>query len=205
MRKRLPAFDWSAAVLDDLHRYQALVIGPGLGREEYTVAAVRATVEAARVPTVIDGDGLFAMAWNNEGPNALLRRRRGADRADAARRRVRAAHRAAPGRRPLRRRPPAGRRHAGAWCCSRARPPSSPTRPATCASSPSGDARLATAGTGDVLAGIIGALLATGMDAFDAARAGPWIHAAAAGLGPPVGLVAGDLLEHLPAVLEPLG
>ena len=43
------------------------------------------------------------------------------------------------------------------------------------------------------------------MDAFDAASAGPWLHAAAGGLGPPIGLVAGDLLEHLPAVLEPLG
>ena len=78
VRKRLPAFDWSAAVLDDLHRYQALVIGPGLGREEYTVAAVRATVEAAPGADVIDGDALFAMAWNTEG----------ADRAAAAPRRV---------------------------------------------------------------------------------------------------------------------
>ena len=50
VRKRLPAFDWSAAVLEDLHRFHALVIGPGLGREEFTVAAVRATVAAAAAP-----------------------------------------------------------------------------------------------------------------------------------------------------------
>ncbi len=69
----------------------------------------------------------------------------------------------------------------------------------------SGDARLATAGTGDVLAGILGALLATGMAAFDAASAGPWIHAEAACRAPTVGMVAGDLLATLPAVLESLG
>ena len=164
MRKRLPAFDWAAAVLDDLHRFQALVIGPGLGREEYTVAAVRATRRGGPVPTVIDGDGLFALAWNTEGPNALLRRR------------------AAPtvltphdgefglltGQRP------------GADRFAAARRLAADTRavvllkgPATVVADPAGDvrvvatgdARLATAGTGDVLAGIIGALLATGMDA----------------------------------------
>ena len=40
----------------------------------------------------------------------------------------------------------------------------------------SGDARLATAGTGDVLSGIVGALLAAGIDPFRAAAAGAWIH-----------------------------
>ena len=54
-------------VLDDLHRFHALVIGPGLGRETFTVQAVRATVAAAAVPVVVDGDGLFAMAWDADG------------------------------------------------------------------------------------------------------------------------------------------
>ena len=54
-----------------------------------------------------------------------------------------------------------------------------------------GDERLATAGTGDVLAGIIGALLASGMPAVRAAAAaGAWIHATAASLAPAAGLVA---------------
>jgi NAD(P)H-hydrate repair Nnr-like enzyme with NAD(P)H-hydrate dehydratase domain len=62
------------------------------------------------------------------------------------------------------------------------------------------DARLATAGTGDVLAGIIAAMLAGGQDPFHAAAAGVWIHGASAALGPRMGLVAGDLIDRIPQV-----
>lgn len=59
---------------------------------------------------------------------------------------------------------------------------------------------LATAGSGDVLAGLIGGLLAAGMDPFEAAAAAAWLHGAAAqAIGP--GLIAEDLAEALPAVL----
>lgn len=62
---------------------------------------------------------------------------------------------------------------------------------------------LATAGSGDVLAGLITGLLAQGMPAMDAASAAAWVHgAAAAGFGP--GLVAEDLPEQVPAVLRHL-
>jgi NAD(P)H-hydrate epimerase len=67
--------------------------------------------------------------------------------------------------------------------------------------STSGDARLATAGTGDVLSGIIGALLAQGVDALDAAAAGAWLHGRAAQEGPARGLVASDVIDGLPAAL----
>lgn len=62
---------------------------------------------------------------------------------------------------------------------------------------------LATAGSGDVLAGMIGGLIAQRMDSFDAACAAVWMHAdAAARFGP--GLIADDLSETLPKVLGDL-
>jgi NAD(P)H-hydrate epimerase len=62
---------------------------------------------------------------------------------------------------------------------------------------------LATAGSGDVLAGIIGGLLAQGMDSFDAAAAGAWLHGEAATCFG-IGLIAEDIPETLPQVLRPL-
>ena len=55
-------------------------------------------------------------------------------------------------------------------------------------------------GTGDVLAGIIAAMRASGMAAFEAACAGVWLHGRAGGAGRP-GLIADDLLDHLPAAI----
>ncbi len=63
---------------------------------------------------------------------------------------------------------------------------------------------LATAGSGDVLAGIIGGLLAQGIDGFAAASAAVWIHGATARAFGGQGLVADDLPDELPKVLAGL-
>jgi len=60
---------------------------------------------------------------------------------------------------------------------------------------------LATAGAGDVLSGMIVGLLAQGMQAFEAAAAAAWLHGEAARLHGP-GLIAEDLVDHIPAALR---
>jgi hydroxyethylthiazole kinase-like uncharacterized protein yjeF len=73
-----------------------------------------------------------------------------------------------------------------------------------------GDVALATAGTGDVLSGVIGALLSRGMDACEAARAGAWVHGRAAEIWledtswPAETMIATDLLDYIPVALGEL-
>ena len=199
VQRPLPAKGWGGEVLASLDRFQALVIGPGLGRAEDIATQTRSVALEAPVPIVIDGDGLFAMAWNVQDAAALLRRRTtptvltphdgefglltgakpGADRFDAA------------------------RRLASDTGCVVLLKGST-----TVVAEPfgsvlvvtTGDARLATAGTGDVLAGIIGALLAAGVPAFHAAAAGAWLHGQAANRAAAYGMIASDITDHLPEV-----
>jgi NAD(P)H-hydrate epimerase len=74
---------------------------------------------------------------------------------------------------------------------------------------PVASAALARAGTGDVLAGLIAGLRAQGLNAFDAAVAGAWIHAragleAAEALGSTASVLAGDVLAAIPDVISDL-
>ncbi len=194
----LPAAGWTELVVEVAPRFQALVVGPGLGTGASTQAAVRDMVAAAGLPLLIDGDALTALGrdassvlGDRAAPTVLTPHdgeferltgaRPGANRLDAARSLAAAT---------------------GAVVLLKG--------PSTVVASPdgcvrmvtSGDARLATAGTGDVLSGIIGALLARGLSAVDAAAAGAWLHARAGALGPASGLVASDLVDRLPEVLD---
>jgi NAD(P)H-hydrate repair Nnr-like enzyme with NAD(P)H-hydrate dehydratase domain len=83
--------------------------------------------------------------------------------------------------------------------------------PDTVVASPAGPAaiannappQLATAGSGDVLAGIVGGLLAQGLEAFAAAAAAVWLHGEA-GRSRGRGLIAEDLADALPDVFAGL-
>jgi NAD(P)H-hydrate epimerase len=200
--RSLPAEGWDGDVLDGLSRFGALVVGPGLGRSEQVAASVRRLVAEAPVAVVVDADGLFAL-----------------DDADTVARLVK--ERAAP---------VVLTPHAGEFARLAGSPPGDDRiaaartlaarvgaivllkGPTTVIAHPDGrarlstegDARLATAGTGDVLSGCIGALLARGVDPFDAAAAGAWLHGRAAHHGPAEGLVAGDVVDHLPTALAAL-
>ena len=72
----------------------------------------------------------------------------------------------------------------------------------SCAMNPTGNSGLAKGGTGDVLAGIVGGLLAQGMRCFDAASLGVYLHGLAGDLAAEAnterGMTAGDLVEYLP-------
>jgi ADP-dependent NAD(P)H-hydrate dehydratase / NAD(P)H-hydrate epimerase len=75
---------------------------------------------------------------------------------------------------------------------------------------PGGSPALATAGTGDVLTGVLAALLAQGLDALTAAAAGVWVHAAAGRfaarlLGAAEGVIASDVIAALPAARSGAG
>lgn len=198
--RAVPARAWVADVLTDLHRFHALLVGPGLGRDDDTRTAVAELVAASDLPAVVDGDGLAALPWNATGDLGYLRDRRGPV--------VLTPHDGEfallTGRRPGTDRPAAAHALAertGAVVLLKGpttvvADPAGPTLLVT-----NGDQRLATAGTGDVLAGIIAALLARGAAPAHAAAGGAWLHAAAAQAGPRHGLVASDLLLELPGVL----
>jgi NAD(P)H-hydrate epimerase len=204
VQRPLPVRGWAKEVLDALDRFHALVVGPGLGRDDETTAQTRLLAVDAAIPTVIDGDGLFAMAWNADGAAALLKRRTAPTVLTPHDGEYALLTGASPGPDRL----VAARRLAADTGCVVLLKGA-----ATVVADPggevlmvtTGDARLATAGTGDVLSGIIGALLAQRVRPFHAAAAGAWLHGQAARSSPAWGMVAGDLADHLPAVLRDLG
>jgi ADP-dependent NAD(P)H-hydrate dehydratase / NAD(P)H-hydrate epimerase len=191
--------DAAKAVLDGLDRFRALVVGPGLGRTAATVAAVRRLVAEAPIPLVLDADGLNAL----DGDTDLLAARPAATivtphTGEYARLagepvgddRVAAAQRLA--------------ERAGAVVLLKGSRTVVADPTGRAALNATGGPWLATAGTGDVLSGIVGALAAMGLPAFRATTAGAWLHGRAADVAGHEGLVAGDLIDALPTLLSQL-
>jgi NAD(P)H-hydrate epimerase len=196
----LPAEGWDADVAADLDRMKAVVLGPGLGRSDGTATAVRRLLASAKVPVVVDADALYALG-SLDDPVRFLRARPGPT--------VLTPHDGEFSR--LAGCPPGPRRISavrhlafttGATVLLKGSTTIVAAPTGDVLLTTAGDARLATAGSGDVLAGVIGAFLAQGLDAPRAAAGGAFVHGTAAGLGWRRGLVAGDLLDLLPAVLN---
>jgi hydroxyethylthiazole kinase-like uncharacterized protein yjeF len=173
----------------------AVVVGPAAGVNDATSANVRALAETGAA-LIVDADGLTVFeAWPGELFGLL-------DRDDVLTPHEGEFKRLFPGLLAK------GRETAAREAAKRAGAVVVLKGPQTIIAAPDGRLALnhngvpwlATAGSGDVLAGMIGGLVAQRMDSFDAARAAVWMHAEAArAFGP--GLIAEDLPERLPAVL----
>jgi NAD(P)H-hydrate epimerase len=184
---------WADEVVRGVDRVGSVVLGPGIGRETETIASVQHVVANLSTPLVVDADGLFAVAQDltvldgrkpgstvltpHDGEFGVLTGARpAADRIASARELAATTNTVVLLKGPA----------------TVIAAPDGRVRVST-----AGDARLATAGTGDVLAGVIGSLLAQGATAFDAAWMGAELHGTAAHRGPSFGFVASDLFAGL--------
>jgi NAD(P)H-hydrate epimerase len=188
----LPAAGWAADVEADLDRFGALAVGPGLGTGDGVATDVRRLVTAP-LPMVIDGDGLGALgdelaaalgARPTHLPPVVLTPHEGefarlGGVLDGGRSRFDAVRDLAA--------------RTGAIVLLKGSTTLVGHPDGRILATDQGDARLATAGTGDVLTGVIAAFLARGVPPLEAAAAAAYVHGRAARLGPGEGLVASDL------------
>ena len=191
-------FDGSDDLAAQAGIMDAVVIGPAAGLTDATIANIQALARIGAV-LVIDADGLTVFKGRPEALFALL------DRDDVLTPHEGEFERLFPGLLAQGREPAAveAARRAGAVVVLKGRETVIAAPDGRLAVNVNGVPWLATAGTGDVLAGMIGGLIAQRMDSFDAACAAVWMHAEAArGFGP--GLIAEDLPDRLPGVLAGL-
>lgn len=199
----VPESGWAESILGgavDLSRVDAIVVGPGLGTSMATRHEIRDLLARVDVPVVADGDALTALG--SDAGTVIARRSA----------------------------PTLLTPHDGEFARLAGEPPSSDRLdavrslaattgavvllkgPTTLVADPAGevrfvtagDQRLATAGTGDVLAGTIAGLLANGAAPLDAASVGAHVHGRAGTDGPTHGVIASDLIDALPSVLTRL-
>jgi len=192
----------AASALNETARGGALALGPGLGRSEGAVAFARRLARESNNALVLDADGLNAHAGRlrelagRRAPTVLtphageLGRLLELDSAEIEGRRLQHVRTAA--------------QLARAVVVLKGDDSLIADPGGRVAVSPGASPALATAGTGDVLTGVIAALLAQGLDAFTAAAASVWLHVAAGReaarrQGAPEAVIASDVIDALPA------
>jgi NAD(P)H-hydrate epimerase len=196
----LPPEGWETDVLGVVGRCRALVLGPGLGRSEAAATGVRRLVAECPVPVLVDADGLNVLGRAEEVAKLVAGRSTPVVLTPHAGEYARLA-----GTAPAPDRVGAARdlaRRTGAVVLLKGSTTIVAAPDGGSLVSTSGSPRLATAGTGDVLSGVIGAFLARGLDPVEAAAFGAHAHGRAAGLGSSEGLLAGDLVELVPLWLS---
>jgi hydroxyethylthiazole kinase-like uncharacterized protein yjeF len=191
--------------LKAIRRADAVVLGPGLGRRPATQRFARELFERIDVPLVIDADGLNALAGSfpeelpqRRWPTVLtphageLGRLLDVDSAEVGRARLAHARAAAAAARAI--------------VVLKGDDTLVAASTGRVAVSRGGAPALATAGTGDVLSGVIGAMLAKGLAPAHAACAAVYAHVRAGQLAAaphgPDGVIASDVIRELPAALS---
>ncbi|HTX32043.1 MAG TPA: NAD(P)H-hydrate dehydratase [Solirubrobacteraceae bacterium] len=193
----------AAAVLERAERSNALVLGPGVGRESGAFELVRDLARRVPLPLLLDADGLNAHAGRlealaeREAPTVLtphageLARLLDSDSKTIEAHRLSCARRAAD--------------QAQAIVVLKGDDTLVCHPDGRVGVSRGGSAALATAGTGDVLSGVIGAYLSKAMDPFHAACAGVLVHSRAGRLAAETigaeGVIARDVIDLLPRAL----
>ncbi|MFZ3171178.1 MAG: NAD(P)H-hydrate dehydratase [Carboxydocellales bacterium] len=183
---------------------QVLAIGPGLGQDGATMELVQNLLPQIPIPMVIDADALNALAQKTElikqipGPAVLtphsgeMARLLGVSRTEIQEDRLKTAQAAAQDWKAV----VVLKGAKTIVACPDGRTYINST----------GNPGLATGGTGDVLTGVIAALIAQGLKPEEAAAAGVYLHGLAGdylqGQLGMLGMVAGDLLEALPIVTQ---
>ena len=191
------------------NRYQTLLVGPGLGRATRVIDLVQQVLGgllSGPRAAVVDADALYALSTSDRWPSAVripcvltphtgeMSRLTGLPAKDIEADRFAVAT-----------------TYAQQWhhvVVLKGAPTIVASPNGALSVSPTGNALLATAGTGDVLSGIVAAFLAGGAEPYDAARAAVYVHGMAADLATARfgdrGMVAGDLLALLPEVIRTL-
>jgi NAD(P)H-hydrate epimerase len=192
----------SAPQLDEVvPERDAVVVGPGLSTDPGTVELLRSWLSDVRAPTVVDADALNAFAGDpaalrGSGPRLLtphpgeMGRLLGRSPAEVQADRVGAARELA--------------RSAEAVVLLKGARSVIATPEGDVWINPTGGPGLATGGTGDVLAGLLGALLAQGCEPVRAAVLGAYLHGLAGDALGPIGGSAGDVADALGPVWQEL-